>query len=59
MVLFRLEVRTDHIYAMEAWRDFCVLDVHPLYSCTFLCMLENAAVTCRPLHGVGSLNIAL
>jgi hypothetical protein len=47
MVLFQLEVRTDYIYAMEAWRDFHVLDVHPLYSCSFLFMLENAAVTYR------------
>jgi hypothetical protein len=36
MVLFQLEVRKDYIYAMEAWRDFYILDVHPLYSCSFL-----------------------
>jgi len=48
MVLFQLEVRRDYIYTMEAWRDFHVLDGHPLYSCSFLFMLENAAVTYRP-----------
>jgi hypothetical protein len=48
MVLFKLKVRTDYIYAMEAWRDVHALDGHPLYISSFLFMFRIAALTYIP-----------